>query len=651
MFNLFKSELLSDNNSNLFYRRIFQLIIISSLTILVFLNTLPNGFVIDDKTFILNAKETRDIKNIPSFFTKPYIGIYRPIKVTFYTLDYQIFKTDPIGYHAQAILINLFSTILVYFIAFYLTKKDSIAFITSLIFGVHPIHTEAISFVASSMDSIGICFFFASFYCYLKYKEKCKKILLSLSVIFAFLAFFTYEATLVLPFLIILFEILTCNKKKILNSFLFLIPAFTFVLIGFVFIGGGRVKESLSLLNGSYFTTILVLILAFFKYLVLYIFPIDLSINPVVAPGIESWVNGFSKTQAIKDLNLLNLHVILGIFVILALISAFVVFFKKNPLVSFCIGWIAISLFPAFYILPKHILAERYAYISSFGAIFLTVIIFNAFYKRKSKYKDIIQNSLITFLVVMVFIFSFLTVKRNMDWKSESTIWSKTAQQETGSDLARYYLGIINMSDQNYKSSIKNFNSVNKKNPDVYYYLSVSYAYNGNYQEAEKTLAKVLKEDPSFSPLKINEVKSIIAQRLGTQNNPVKLSKELKEFRTKGNFSFVYPENLLVNEKENNVFIENKTFIMQLQYFSLEEVSIDEFIASQKEEFGKLLNQGKAMIPFVDFAYVKIWEDKDYKKMEFFLFKNKIVMKVLIYPVTESNMQIFDGIISSLKFN
>src|SRR3989344_5140944 len=77
-----------------------------------------------------------------------------------------------------------------------------VPFVSGLLFGLHPVHTETITYISSSMEATGIAFALLAFYLYLLGKKY-----YWWSVAAGVAAFFTHEITLVLPVLVLLYEL------------------------------------------------------------------------------------------------------------------------------------------------------------------------------------------------------------------------------------------------------------------------------------------------------------------------------------------------------------------------------------------------------------------------------------------------------------
>ena len=128
MFDWIKEYLLKDtSNHNNFHRTVFQIVIITTLSILVFVNIFQNSFVIDDSTIFTNWPDTKNM-NITKLLEGSYPPkfqdkVYRPVKGILAAVDYQIWQENAFGYHLQAIMLNLAITITIYLIIKKLTKK------------------------------------------------------------------------------------------------------------------------------------------------------------------------------------------------------------------------------------------------------------------------------------------------------------------------------------------------------------------------------------------------------------------------------------------------------------------------------------------------------------------------------------------------
>ena len=148
-------------------RYLFLLIL---FTILVYLNSFGNGFVWDDLNNIVNNKQLEGpvVWSDVFFKLQPPAQFYRPIPFLTITLDHLLWGKNPFGYHLTNFLFHLFNVLIIFYITVRLTNSNLISFICSLLFAIHPVQTEAITYISGRSDPICGFFLFTSFYFYLK---------------------------------------------------------------------------------------------------------------------------------------------------------------------------------------------------------------------------------------------------------------------------------------------------------------------------------------------------------------------------------------------------------------------------------------------------------------------------------------------------
>ena len=436
-----------------------HLLLITILTITVYLNTLGNQFVWDDKTFA-NWELTKSFKYLPELLKgvlpPPHEGDFRPLKGVILLADYKLFANNPFWYHLQAIVIHLAATLLFYL----LTRKifarvldvgqaGLIAAVTALLFGVHPVHTEAITFVTSSTDIVGVIFFVLAFYFYIKavsqYRDRGK--FLFISLMFGLLAYFAYEATLVLLPLLVLYDL--CFGQKLGKVFLTQFPKYglyfgTIVFYGILRFWILRVNPENSWPEGNFFLTMITMVKAFLKYVGLTVFPVQLSINHQIPEGISALFYVDYNRLAFLSQKLTDWPFLFSFGVLVVLILVGIFFYRRLPLFTFAIFWFFISLVPFANILPlNNFMSERYLYLASYGwclsLAFAIYYLFNLHF-RFSKYLKI---TTVSFLVAILTFYSARTVLRNLDWRDSETLWSKTLARTPESVLANHNLGNV----------------------------------------------------------------------------------------------------------------------------------------------------------------------------------------------------------------
>ena len=144
------------------------LLVLTGILFLVYTNGLNSPFQSDDERHIIINP---NIDN-PEFYLNSTYITYRHINNLTFALNYQWSQQNPFGYHLFNLIIHILTVILVFFITS-LTIKNStewgeqgamkIAAITALLFGLHPIQTETITYISGRPGGLAAFSFYFIF--------------------------------------------------------------------------------------------------------------------------------------------------------------------------------------------------------------------------------------------------------------------------------------------------------------------------------------------------------------------------------------------------------------------------------------------------------------------------------------------------------
>lgn len=134
---------------------------------LVYIGSLDGEFVWDDYNLIVENHWIKSLRNLRGVFTHDFFnrigddlsyGYYRPVITSTYTLDYAVWGLDARGYHLTNVLIHVACTLLVTAILLRLSLGLLATGIASLLFAVHPLHTENIAWISGRTDPVAFLF-------------------------------------------------------------------------------------------------------------------------------------------------------------------------------------------------------------------------------------------------------------------------------------------------------------------------------------------------------------------------------------------------------------------------------------------------------------------------------------------------------------
>jgi len=133
------------------------------LAIAVYAPTLTHDFVWDDHEQVKDNEYIRHWSSFPEFWKKDILALsrkggifrsnyYRPLFYTQYLLYYQWFELNTKAWHALAILHHFFASASVLFFLRRLGFALAVAWPAGLLFVVHPVHGESVSWIAAAFN-------------------------------------------------------------------------------------------------------------------------------------------------------------------------------------------------------------------------------------------------------------------------------------------------------------------------------------------------------------------------------------------------------------------------------------------------------------------------------------------------------------------
>ncbi len=275
------------------------------ITFLVYSPLLFNNYVGDDSIIIERNTFYSSWQNLPRLFEKGYISnardinfssdaksdfetgsvSYRPASNFTYFIDYHLFHAKPYGSHLINILIHSVNSVLVYWIVNRIFSSSILGFFAGLFFSLHPIQSEAVAVMSYRADILATMFTLFSFYFWMRFAQKgyVKNKNYYWSLVMCFLALFSKESSLVLPFVIILFDQVLITPRPSLKSMGRYYLGFAPVLIFFLylyFLVFPNASLSFHWLGGSFVNHCLIMGFIWYNYLVNALLPWTVKLIP-----------------------------------------------------------------------------------------------------------------------------------------------------------------------------------------------------------------------------------------------------------------------------------------------------------------------------------------------------------------------------------
>ena len=475
----------------------WHLIGILTLTIGVYCFSLFNDFVYDDTSAVKNNLLITDWSNLPELFSKTYFSrsseeSYRPIVTLTYFVDYFLWRLNPSGYHLTNILIHSVNVVLLYLLFLSLSLDRGIAFFSAVFFAVHPVQAEAVNAISFREDLLVVFFLFPAFLLFLRISklpgiDKVKRLTLYLiSIVFYQLALLSKEMAVTFPLFLIgyYFCFADIKQRQERNLFIYLFSGYVLVTIGYLFLYFGPFSNPnpSTILAPSFFIRLLIIPKVLVHYLWLILIPYELNADHVIK--FSSSLSEFSVW--------FPMLLLLGIGVVSFML------FKRYRKEMFGLWWFFAGLLPVMNIVPIfNVMAERYLYLPFAGLslFFSTSLIYLYRWKVSNLKFQLVRMAFVAVVGLLVVVLASRTVLRNLDWKDNFTLWSKTVITSPGSDRAHNNLGIayserglLDEAMAEYRKAIK----INPNFANAHNNLGVAYYERGFLDEAMAEYRKAL---------------------------------------------------------------------------------------------------------------------------------------------------------------
>jgi Tfp pilus assembly protein PilF len=212
----------SSDGERWFEKDAWLVAIVLVLTALAYANSLTGEFLYDDWYQIERNPAIKSWSFLPSVFTHhvwefaatentPVGGLYyRPVFNLALLVNYQLVGPGVFGWHLVSLLFHLGATVLVYRLGRLWNFGKIAAGIAALIFGLHPIHVEAVAWASALPDLMLGLFGLGGLVLYEKFRcaDRHRVLLFLGSVLCAFIAMGAKETGLILPLFLIVRELL-----------------------------------------------------------------------------------------------------------------------------------------------------------------------------------------------------------------------------------------------------------------------------------------------------------------------------------------------------------------------------------------------------------------------------------------------------------
>jgi tetratricopeptide (TPR) repeat protein len=437
---------------------------------LLYLPFLQNDFVSDDISSIVMAA--------PHWTWVTVLGWPQVIRigglVVYWT--YHLFGSVPWPYRLINILFHIGNVTIVWLIV-RKHAKPLVVFVSGLLFAIHPLAIESVTWISGSSYTFYAFFFLLSLYWY-RHVSPVKRIISLISFVTSLCI---SEKAVSLIIIFGLYEWMFGDFKKHWKHWIPYLAVTSLVLLFYITRLGGYISI-IEKTNGQpvtgFYNPFLQLSLAISSYIELFVWPQHLTLYHV---GIfHSWAEFAIRLSAT-----------------IAYIAATLVgLIRKKPW-GFWLAWVAISL--GITLLPikyAWIVAERYVYLGFIGFCVVAAMLFDRIVSLK---KLEIVGMCVGIIVVIAL--STRTMVRNSEWRTQDSLWVATLRESPEDPKSWNNMGDVYGRHAEFDKSIEAFTQATKINPnyaDAYHNIGNTYVQMKKYDEAVPYFKKALSINPNL---------------------------------------------------------------------------------------------------------------------------------------------------------
>ena len=394
---------------------LLRLGLVIALTFAAYIPSLRNGFTNWDDNQYVTANPILAHPSVHAVLTTPLGGNYHPLTIWSLALNYRLSGLNPASYHWLNLLLHLANTALV----FQFVRKLSggrlwTSTVTSLFFGIHPMHVESVAWIAGRKDVLYALFYLIGLIAYLRFLERRRFVWLGAALLAYVLSAASKPAAVVFPLTLLAIDYF---RRRALTPPVVLekLPFFAISLIGGLLTLKGQHAANAIAEQWSLAQRILFASYGTLTYFVKLLVPVRLSaLYPTPNDAAKALGGEYYAAFA----------------VVAVLILAIVYFGRHNRVILFGLGFffINIVLVLQFVSVGQAVMAERYTYLPYVGLL-LALAWWLDQRPRAGPQGFPVQRAVAAGFLLLLPVSLYQTWTRCGVWKDSETLWNDTIQK------------------------------------------------------------------------------------------------------------------------------------------------------------------------------------------------------------------------------
>jgi protein O-mannosyl-transferase len=470
------------------------------VTLVCYANILANSFVYDDSQQILQNPYVKSWHFIPQIFGTTvwsFVGqagttnYYRPLMTFTFLVLWKIFGPIPFGFHLFSLLLQFAVVVMLFYAGKRLFGDIRVAWLAALIFAVHPVHTEAVAWIAAVPDLEATLLLLVAIWLLSGETKRNWSANLGIAACFS-VALLSKEPALMFAPLAVVFEHMCAKDRRQTTFFQKFVRYAPLCALGLGYLLlrvslFGKLAPVLQRPQLTWPQTIDSALALVLQYARLLFWPSRLSAFHVFHPSTS----------------LFEGKVLAGAAICAACLAAIFALRKRCPMVAFTILWLAVTLGPVLNArwMVANTMADRYLYLPSVGFCWLAAwcLLQGWDALRSGSGPRTLRLSFACILAALLVAGMIATVKRNRVWQSELTLYTRTLETDPDAYVIRTNLGSLYFSFGDLKRAESELHAALTGKPDsvnAMNALAMVYREQRRYPESRELFARAIATKP-----------------------------------------------------------------------------------------------------------------------------------------------------------
>jgi protein O-mannosyl-transferase len=496
-------------------KTVLLLVGIMLFTFLMYSRILNHSFLFgwDDGEYVAHPSvQQLDAAGIKNYFSTFYLGMYQPIPVLSFAVNFALSGNNPTAWHVTNILLHLINVFLVFVFVRRLSGSENAALVAAALFGIHPMQTESIAWLSARSTGLFTAFYLLALISYLNYLRRDFKFsFLAKTFLFFLLALFSKSMAATLPMVLFVMDYWHGRhpaKAAIVQK----LPFFALsVVIGLVSIRAAASFGHIEVLEAGYTFVDRIFLLSYGLafYLVKLVLPLQMSAIYAYPEKVGGWL------PAEYYLSLLLLLLLAwGVYRLR--------YFRKETMAALAFMVLSISMVLPLFWSRLFIVAERYVYLPYIALFLLAGLWLNAVISGEIKLSPGIRTWILGLSVAYVLIFALTGFSRLGVWKDTRSLMEDVIDKNRSpSDraFAWFFLGNVSDRDGDIQQAIKDYSRALDYNPGHIQALNnrgIMYGSLGNFDAGLRDFDAAIRLKPSYAEAWYN--RGIVHFQLGQQH-------------------------------------------------------------------------------------------------------------------------------------